>query len=169
MSWINKFHHRYKKNTKVTNYSNNPYVFENMFRGNPYIKEVSLHKETIYIEEETFMDCTSLEKVNIPPMVKYLTSKMFYGCISLREIIVENPIPLKYYPEHFCGMADGELDNDTDTDLLYCVRIKRLFTEQGKCFEGVDKKKCFIRVPKGSVELYKEAKEWKEFENIIEI
>ena len=163
------FNQKYSKNTKMVNSLDNPYVFAKMYRGNPYIKEVSLHPKTIYIEEEAFKDCTSLEKVNIPPMVKYLTSKMFYGCISLREIIVENPIPLKYYPEHFCGMADGELDNDTDTDLLYCVRIKRLFTEQGKCFEGVDKKKCFIRVPKGSVELYKEAKEWKEFENIVEI
>lgn len=163
------FNQKYSKNTKMVNSLDNPYVFAKMYRGNPYIKEVSLHPKTIYIEEEAFKDCTSLEKVNIPPMVKYLTSKMFYGCISLREIIVENPIPLKYYPEHFCGMADGELDNDTDTDLLYCVRIKRLFTEQGKCFEGIDKKKCFIRVPKGSVELYKEAKEWKEFENIVEI
>ena len=92
---------------------------------------------------------------------------MFYGCISLREIIVENPIPLAFYPEHFCGMADGESDNDIE--LLYCVRIKRLFNKKSRCFEGVDKKKCVIRVPKGSVELYKEAKEWKEFENIVEI
>ena len=161
------FNQKYSKNTKMVNSLDNSYVFAKMYRGNPYIKEVSLHPKTIYIEEEAFKDCTSLEKVNIPPKVKYLTSKMFYGCISLREIIVENPIPLAFYPEHFCGMADGELDNDTD--LLYCVRIKRLFTEQGKCFEGVDKKKCIIHVPEGSVELYKEAKEWKEFENIIEI
>ena len=166
MNWKNKYSYRNKKDIKATNPSNNPYVFENMFRGNPYIKEVSLHKETIYIEEETFKDCTSLEKVNIPPMVKYLTSKMFYGCTSLREIIVENPIPLKYYPEHFCGMADGELN--TDIELLYCVRIKRLFTRKSRCFEGVDKKKCIIRVPKGSLELYRKATEWKEFENIVE-
>ena len=138
-----------------------------MYRGNPCIKEVSLHKETIYIEEEAFKDCTSLEKINIPPKVKYLTSKMFYGCTSLREIIVENPIPLTFYPEHFCGMADGESDNDIE--LLFCVRIKRLFTRKSRCFEGVDKKKCIIRVPEGSVELYKEAKEWKEFENIVEL
>ena len=161
------FNQKYSKNTKMVNSLDNPYVFAKMYRGNPYIKEVSLHPKTIYIEEEAFKGCTSLEKVNIPPKVKYLTSKMFYGCISLREIIVENPIPLTFYPEHFCGMADGESDNDIE--LLYCVRIKRLFTELGKCFEGVDKKKCIIRVPKGSVELYKEAKEWKEFENIVEI
>ena len=158
---------RYSKDTKVCNSSGNPYVFAKMYRGNPYIKEVSLHKETIYIEEEAFKDCTSLEKINIPTKVKYLTSKMFYGCISLREIIVENPIPLKLYPEHFCEMADDELD--TDIELFYCVRIKRLFTEQCKCFEGVDKKKCIVRVPKGSVELYKDACEWKKFNNIIEL
>ena len=163
---LNFYFKTYNEETNVTNSLNNPYVFAKMYRGNPCIKEVSLHKETIYIEEEAFKDCTSLEKINIPPKVKYLTSKMFYGCTSLREIIVENPIPLTFYPEHFCGMADGELDNDPD--LLYCVRIKRLFTEQGKCFEGVDKTKCIIRVPKGSVELYKEAKEWEEFEKIIE-
>ena len=164
---LNFYFKTYNEETNVTNSLNNPYVFAKMFHGNPYIKEVSLHKETIYIEEEAFKDCTSLEKINIPPKVKYLTSKMFYGCTSLREIIVENPIPLTFYPEHFCGMADGELN--TDIELLYCVRIKRLFTKKSRCFEGVDKKKCIIRVPKGSVELYKEAKEWKEFENIIEI
>ena len=164
---LNFYFKTYNEETNVTNSLNNPYVFAKMFRGNPYIKKVSLHKETIYIEEEAFKDCTSLEKINIPPKVKYLTSKMFYGCISLREIIVENPIPLKLYPEHFCGITDGE--SDTDIELLYCIRIKRLFTEQYKCFEGVDKKKCIISVPVGSVELYRDACEWKEFSNIVEL
>ena len=35
--------------------------------------------------------------------------------------------------------------------------------------KGVDKKKCIVRVPKGSSELYKKAYEWKEFENIVEM
>ena len=167
MSWINKFHHRYKKNTKVTNYSNNPYVFENMFRGNPYIKEVSLHKETIYIEEKAFKNCISLEKINIPPKVQYLTSKMFYGCVSLREIIVENPIPLSYYPQLMCCLSDAELHDD-DKLLYFCVRIRNFFISKPDCFDGVDRKKCIIRVPKRSLNLYKEAHEWKEFENIVE-
>ena len=90
------FFRRYEEDIKVSNPQDNPYVFEKMFRGNPYIKEVTLHKNTIYIEEKTFKDCVSLEKINIPPKVQYLTSKMFHGCVSLREIIVENPIPPKY-------------------------------------------------------------------------
>ena len=32
----------------------------------------------------------------------------------------------------------------------------------------VDRKKCIIHVPKGSLELYRKAPEWKEFENIVE-
>ena len=158
---------RYKKDTKGINPLNNPYVFENMFRGNPYIKEVSLHKETIYIEEKAFKDCVSLEKINIPPKVQYLTSKMFYGCVSLREIIVENPMPLSYYPKAMCCLSDAEL-HDNDKLLYFCVRIRNFFISKPDCFDGVDRKKCIIRVPKGSLNLYKEAREWKEFENIVE-
>jgi len=51
-NWRNKYHYRSKKDTKVVNPTDNPYVFESMFRGNPYIKEVSLHQNTIYIEEK---------------------------------------------------------------------------------------------------------------------
>lgn len=47
---------RYIKDTKVVNPMDNPYVFEKMFRGNPYIKEVLLHKGTIYIEDKAFKD-----------------------------------------------------------------------------------------------------------------
>lgn len=65
-------------------------------------------------------------------------------------------------------MADAE-SLDDDKLLYFYVRIKRLFTEEGKCFEGVDKKKCIVRVPQGSVELYKNNQEWKEFENIVEV
>ena len=164
---LNFYFKTYNEETNVTNSLNNPYVFAKMFRGNPYIKEVSLHNETIYIEEEAFKDCKSLEKINIPPKVKYLTSKMFYGCISLREIIVENPIPLSYYPKLMCCLSDAELHDD-DKLLYFCVRIRNFFISKPDCFDGVDRKKCIIRVPKGSLNLYKEAREWKEFENIVE-
>lgn len=157
----------YKKDIKIFNSLDNPYVFESMFRGNPYIKEVHLHKETIYIEEKAFMNCVSLEKINIPPKVQYLTSKMFYGCVSLREIMIESPIPPKYYPENFCCLADSD-DIYDNKKLFFCVRINNLFTEKSDCFVGVDRKKCIIRVPKGYVKLYRKADEWKEFQCIVE-
>lgn len=158
----------YKKDIKIFNSLDNPYVFESMFRGNPYIKEVHLHKETIYIEEKAFMNCVSLEKINIPPKVQYLTSKMFYGCVSLREITVESPTPPKYYPNHVCCLRDADDIFDYKT-ISICVRINNLFTEKPECFEGVNKQKCIIRVPKDCVELYRNAYEWKEFQYIVEL
>lgn len=159
---------RYSKEIKGKNLIENPYVFAKLFRGNPYIKEVTLHKETIYIEDKAFKDCKSLERINIPSKVEYLTSQMFYGCISLREIIAESPVPPKCYPDRFCCLRDAN-DDDNCSGKLYCIRLENLFTEKPKCFEEVNKQTCIIRVPKGSVELYKQAKEWKEFENIIEL
>lgn len=169
-NWLNNhvFDVKYKKDTMGKNPIENPYVFAKLFRGNPYIKEVTLHKETIYIEDKAFKDCKSLERINIPPKVEYLTSQMFYGCTSLREIIAESPVPPKYYPENMCCMADAEFHDD-DRFLYFCVRIGKLFTEKSNCFEGVDRKRCVIKVPKGSVGLYKKALEWKEFENIVEL
>ena len=158
----------YKKDIKIFNSLDNPYVFESMFRGNPNIKEIHLHKETIYIEEKAFMNCVSLEKINIPPKVQYLTSKMFYGCVSLREITVESPVPPKYYPNHVCCLKDADDIFDYKT-ISICVRINNLFTEKPECFEGVNKQKCIIRVPKDCVELYRNAYEWKEFQYIVEL
>ena len=169
MSLINIFKNRkYCKDTRLSNPLNNPYVFAKMFCGNPYVKEISLHKDTIYIEDKSFKNCVSLEKINIPSKVEYLTSKMFYGCISLREITVESSVPPKYYPDRICCLRDAD-DNDDDRLLYFCVRIKDIFTEKSNCFEGVDRQKCMIRVPKGSIEFYKNAHEWKEFENIVEV
>ena len=168
MVYIYNFNKKVNKEIKGKNPIENPYVFAKLFRGNPYIKEVTLHKETIYIEDKAFKNCKSLERINIPPKVEYLTSQMFYGCTSLREIIAESPVPPKYFPENMCCMSDAEFHDD-DKLLYFCVRISKLFTEKSYCFEGVDRKKCIIRVPKGSVELYKKALEWKEFENIVEI
>lgn len=99
--------------------------------------------------------------------MEYLTSQMFYGCTSLREIIAESPVPPKYYPDKFCCLRDAE-DYDDDKLLYFCVRIGKLFTEKSNCFKGVDMKRCIVKVPKGSADLYKKALEWKEFEYIVE-
>lgn len=159
---------KYNRRLKLENPIKNPYVFAKMFRGNSYVIEITLHKDTIYIEDKAFKDCKSLERINIPPKVEYLTSQMFYGCTSLREIISESPIPPKYYPDKFCCLSDPD-DIFDDRKLYFCFRIGKLFTEKSNCFEGVNRTKCIIKVPKGSVELYKNAHEWKEFENIMEI
>lgn len=136
-------------------------MWESLCKGNFFAQGYNI------IEDKSFKNCIALEKINIPSKVEYLTSKMFYGCVSLREIIAESPIPPKYYPDRICCLRDAD-DNDDDRLLYFCVRIQEIFTEKSNCFEGVDRRNCIIRVPKGSVDLYKTAYEWREFENIVE-
>ena len=138
-------------------------ILKSKFCGNKDVKEIRLPQTVLYIDKAAFRDCISLEKINLPPNVCYIHEETFKGCIALKEIVAQNPVP----PKCVVGVNSSLFD-----DVLDAVCIPTISSNFGKkdgnFFEGVDKKKCIIHVPEGSVELYKEAKEWKEFENIVE-
>ena len=168
MNWLEK--HRKKiedmkiPETIVTVPMGEIQILKYKFSGNKDVKEIRLPQTVLYIDKAAFRDCTSLEKINLPPNVCYIHEETFKGCIALKEIVAQNPVPPKCVVGVNSSLFDGVLD-------AVCIpTISSNFgKKEGNFFEGVDKKKCIIRVPKGSVELYKEAKEWKEFENIVEI
>ena len=139
-------------------------ILKSKFCGNKDVKEIYLPQTVLYIDKSAFRDCISLEKINLPPNVCYIHEETFKGCIALKEIVAQNPVP----PKCVVGVNSSLFD-----DVLDAVCIPTISSNFGKkdgnFFEGVDKKKCIVRVPKGSVELYKDACEWKEFNNIIEL
>lgn len=168
MNWLEK--HRRKiedmrmPETVVTVSSTSICIHSDMFRGNKDVKEIRLPKTVQYIERTSFRNCSSLEKINLPPQVFYIHEETFKGCVSLKEIIAEKLEPPK------CVLDVESMSMDDVLDSVYVLRIpSSLRKKDGKYFEGVNKQTCIIRVPKGSVDLYKQAKEWKEFENIVEI
>ena len=135
-----------------------------MFRGDKHVKEIRLPKTVQYIERTSFRNCTALEKINLPPQVDYIHEETFRGCVSLKDIIAQNPKPPK------CVLDVESMSMDDVLDSVYVPKIPSFLKKKdGKYFEEVNKQTCIIRVPKGSVELYRQAKEWKEFENIIEL
>ena len=168
MNWLEKYRKKIedmKMSEKIVTVSlGETQILESKFRANKYVKEIRLPQTILYIEKAAFRDCTSLEKINLPPNVCYIHEETFKDCIALKEIVAQNPIP----PKCVVGVNSSLFD-----DVLDAVCIPTISSNFGKkdgnFFEGVDKKKCIIRVPEGSVELYKEAKEWKEFENIVEL
>ena len=139
-------------------------ILKSKFRGNKDVKEIRLPQTVLYIDKAAFRDCISLEKINLPPNVCYIHEETFKGCIAIREILAQNPIPPKCVVDVNSHLFDEVLDA-----VFTPTTSSNLRKRDGKFFEGVDKKKCIIHVPVGSMELYKEAKEWKEFENIVEI
>lgn len=168
MNWLEK--HRKKiedmkvPETIVTVSSDKYGIYKYMFCDNKSVKEIRLPKTIQYIEKTSFRNCTSLEKINLPAQVYYIHEETFKGCVSLKEIIAEKPEP----PE--CIIDVESFDIDDVLGSVYVPKVPAFMRKKdGKYFEGVNKQTCIIRVPRGSVDLYKQAKVWKEFENIIEL
>ena len=168
MNWLEKHRKKIEEmkmpKTIVTVSPSSTCIHPYMFRGNKDVKEIRLPKTVQYIEKTSFRNCTSLEKINLPPQVDYVHEETFRGCVSLKEIIAHNPKPPKCVLNVECYNMDDVLDS------VYVPNIPSFLRKKdGKYFEGVDKEVCIIRVPQGSLELYQNAKEWKDFENIVEI
>lgn len=138
-------------------------INKSKFRENKDVKEIRLPQTVLYIDKTAFRDCTSLEKINLPPNVCYIHEETFKGCIALKEIVAQNPVPPKCVVDVNSRLFDDVLD------AVYTPIASLNFSKKdGNFFEGVNKKTCIIRVPQGSVELYKKTEEWKNFENIVD-
>ena len=168
MNWLEKYRKKIedmKMLEKIVTVScEETQILKSKFSGNKDVKEIRLPRTILYIDKAAFRDCISLEKINLPLNVCYIHEETFKGCIALKEIVAQNPVPPK------CVVDVKSFLFDEVLDAVFTPTTSSNFRKKdGNFFEGVDKKKCVIRVPKGSVELYKEAKEWKDFENIVEI
>ena len=168
MNWLERHRKKIEEmkmpETVVTVSPTSVCIHSYMFRGNKDVKEICLPKTVLYIERTSFRNCTSLEKINLPPQVDYIHEETFRGCVSLKEIIAQNPKPPK------CVLDVESMSKDDVLDSIYVPKIPSFLRKKdGKFFEGVNKQTCIIKVPGGSVDLYQQAKVWKEFENIIEL
>ena len=133
-------------NTKISIEDGTVYVSGQAFYGKDRLVEIVFPTSLSHIGFEALCDCSGLKSIIIPKNVNVIEDEAFASCSNLSTIIVfnENPIKLGF-------------PNSTDTDSNSFV------------FYGVDKQNCKLYVPEGSVELYKAASEWNEFENILPI
>lgn len=93
----------------------------------------------------------TLEKIVIPATTKYICPTAFENCYALSDIycLGQTP-PLVMYPSQ-------------DPDLIYDVPFSKLFGETRPTPSS-----CTLHVPAGSLQAYRSAWVWKEFENIVE-
>ena len=118
------------------------------------IPETVEHNGTTYkvtiIGEGAFEGNTSLTKVTIPSSIIAIGDNAFKGCSNLESITTYNETPI-----NLSGSASA----------------RAIMTRTGgsSVFDGVNKATCKLYVPEGSVELYKEAPVWSEFQIILAI
>ena len=107
---------------------------------------------------------SKLDPIVIPHGVTTIGDLAFAECENLSTIVI---------PESVTTIGRSAFNSSYNPyNPYYLYRIYSLATIPpacgGNCFSGVDKASCTLYVPKGSLEAYKAADEWKNFENIVE-
>ena len=98
-----------------------------------------------------FKDCVKLEELVIPATTKFIAPSAFENCYALHDIYCLGQTPPLI-------MSPGQ-----DPDLIYDVPFTKLFGETMPTPSS-----CTLHVPAGSLQAYRSAWVWKEFENIVE-
>lgn len=98
------------------------------------------------IGESAFENNKNLTEVIIPSSITGIGNNAFKGCVNLQAITVYNPTPINL-------SSVGTRGEGTRSD--------------GSIFDGVNKALCILYVPDESVELYKKALVWRDFQHIV--
>ena len=134
-----------KKELVVTS-SSYFYYDEYRYSGNVVIPESVVYEGNTYsvtsIGSSAFNDCSGLTSVTIPNSVISIGEYAFSSCFVLTSIISLNNTPPTCEQNY-----DGSYNQ----------------------FNSVDKTNCILWVPRGSVNAYKEADGWKNFQNFKEL
>ena len=142
------------------------------------LSSVSIPNTVTSIRNEAFLGCTDLTTINIPAGVTSIGDSVFSGCTSLTSIdLPDNLQSLSYGLFSGCSalqsivIPDGVISmgyiafegcNSLTSITVKATTPPRLL-DSGEIPSNVTN----IYVPAGSVEAYKTASGWSEFENII--
>lgn len=151
-------------------------ILDEMF-SNSNIERVNLPGDLKCIPYKAFYRCTSLDSINVEANIKKIDILAFAGCSSLKSISFDS----------YCQLAEigmGAFNTKSVIEdlvlptfnvkmppsALYGCTIKRLhLTEEVPPIlvgEGKGLQNTILYVPAESVELYKKAKFWRDFEEI---
>ena len=123
------------------------------FDGCRRITHINIPNSVTRIGFCAFSDCTSLTNINIPNSVTYMGDMIFDGCINL-EIINLSSALSTIHVDWFSGC------NNLKLIYIPCKTPPYLWTSNDVTLAAATK---FV-VPKASLEVYRQAKGWREYE-----
>ncbi len=129
------------------------------FEDNPKLVSLTIGESVTEIGTFAFEDCTGLKNVIIPNSVEIIDDCAFYGCTGLTRVSIGSGVFLiRGWAFYGC----------TALERIYSLNPDPPTCEDSEVFEEVPTSTCTLYVPKGTKEVYSNAKGWRRFLNIKE-
>jgi len=145
------------------------------------LTSITIPSSVTIISDFAFDHCSALTSITIPPSVAIIGSAAFQACIGLTSIAIP-PLVSSIRDYTFSGCNNlisiefpPALESIGDYAFYNCISLSSIKTGTTTppglsvdVFYLVDKTKCLLYVPIGSLSAYKEADQWKDFLTILE-
>ena len=162
--------------TSVTIPNNVTTIGEYAFSVCRKLTSVNIPNSVTTIEWSTFKYCSALTSVNIPNSVTTIGGEAFAECSELTSVTIPNSVTT-IGKEAFSGCTNLKKVNIGKSVKAIgkkafnnCTSITQISSEAvvpPTCglfvFDGINKSKCKLIVPKNSLDAYKQAYQWKDF------
>lgn len=150
-------------------------VGENAFRDCKSMQSIIMSSDIPVLEKEIFRGCEKLVDVTLPSSLITIGENLFRDCKSLALIELPNGVTT-IYNNAFRGTAITEMTlpagvvkiGDKIFEKCKMTRIT-CHAVQPPVLSKISEKKTPLFVPAEAVEVYKQAKPWKDFKNILPI
>lgn len=145
-----------------------------VFSGCTSLRRITIPKSVVSVNA-LFGNCTNLDSVVLPPNITLLAST-FANCISLQNVTLPDSLQIiRRLTFLNCQSLQSitipekvtEVNTQAFKDCLALDTIRVLAAEPptatSESFTGMDKSSCVLLVPASSIDLYREAECWKDF------
>ena len=151
-------------------------ISDGAFGGCSSLTSVTIPNSVTTIEGEAFKSCSSLTSVTIPNSVTTIGWSTFDGCSALTSVTIPNSVTtIGGHAFADCtNLQKVNIGNSVKTIRISafnnCTSITQISSEafepptcDSYVFDGINKSKCKLIVPKYSLDVYKQAPQWEDF------